>query len=82
MYRMREAVEFLIDVLGRCRVPPLVVGFSGGKDSTAAVHLVVEALGSLEPGRRPRDIYVVYTDTLLEHPSRARYHLLSPRRQP
>ncbi len=69
MDRAHESIEFLIDAMGKYRDLPWVVGFSGGKDSTATLHLVVEALRSLDSDKRPRDVYVVYADTLLEHPA-------------
>ena len=46
------------------------IGFSGGKDSTLLLHLVVEFLGE-RAGRGlplPKAVYVVYEDTLLEVP--------------
>ena len=45
---------------------PWVVGFSGGKDSTIAVHVIVEAI---KRGVKFSKVYVVYEDTLLEYPS-------------
>ena len=52
------------------------VGFSGGKDSTLLLHLLVEFLEDRvgKPGARlPKAIYVVYEDTLLELPPIRRY---------
>jgi DNA sulfur modification protein DndC len=48
--------------------PPWVVGYSGGKDSTATLQLVWMALGGLEPGRRGKPVHVISTDTLVENP--------------
>jgi len=47
------------------------VGFSGGKDSTAVLHLVFTFVQDcLKKGSElPRDIYVVYGDTLVDIPS-------------
>lgn len=47
---------------------PWIVGYSGGKDSTLLLQLVVELLMSLAPGDRKRHIHVVSNDTLVESP--------------
>ena len=47
---------------------PWVVGYSGGKDSTAVLQLVWVAVESLEEGQRTKDIHVISTDTLVENP--------------
>lgn len=47
---------------------PWVVGYSGGKDSTAALQLVWLALSGLEPGERSKPVHVISTDTLVETP--------------
>jgi DNA sulfur modification protein DndC len=47
---------------------PWVVGYSGGKDSTATLRLVYEALSELESSRRTKDVFVVSSDTLVETP--------------
>jgi DNA sulfur modification protein DndC len=47
---------------------PWIIGFSGGKDSTLVLHLVVEAILELPPSERRRPIYVVSNDTLVESP--------------
>jgi len=47
---------------------PWVVGYSGGKDSTATLQLVWNAISSLPPERRNKTIYVITTDTLVENP--------------
>jgi DNA sulfur modification protein DndC len=63
--RFEKSVRFVIDVATRYGSMPWVIGFSGGKDSTIAVHVVVEAI---RRGARLGKVYVVYEDTLLEHP--------------
>jgi DNA sulfur modification protein DndC len=45
---------------------PWVIGYSGGKDSTAVVRLVFEALLSLPAERRTKPVFVVSSDTLVE----------------
>ena len=47
---------------------PWVVGYSGGKDSTAALQLVWLALSKLSPGDLKKPVYVISTDTLVENP--------------
>lgn len=47
---------------------PWVVGFSGGKDSTVVVHGVFEALLSIPPSQRAREVHIVSNDTLVESP--------------
>ncbi len=47
---------------------PWVVGYSGGKDSTAVLQLVWRALSFLPPERRSKPVHVISTDTLVENP--------------
>lgn len=47
---------------------PWVVGYSGGKDSTAVIQLVYEALKELPSDRLTKKIYVISSDTLVETP--------------
>jgi DNA sulfur modification protein DndC len=47
---------------------PWVVGYSGGKDSTAILQLIWNAIASLPPEKRTKTIYVITTDTLVENP--------------
>jgi len=47
---------------------PWVVGYSGGKDSTAALQLVWYALAELPVERRQKPVYVISSDTLVETP--------------
>jgi DNA sulfur modification protein DndC len=47
---------------------PWVVGYSGGKDSTATLQLIWYAILSLPPEKRTKTIYVITTDTLVENP--------------
>lgn len=47
---------------------PWIIGFSGGKDSTLVLHLVVESLLELPASQRTRAVYVVANDTLVESP--------------
>lgn len=47
---------------------PFVIGYSGGKDSTAVLQLVWEAIEELPPEELKQDIHVISTDTLVETP--------------
>jgi DNA sulfur modification protein DndC len=47
---------------------PWVLGYSGGKDSTATLQLVWIALAGLDPAARTKPIHVISTDTLVENP--------------
>lgn len=47
---------------------PWVVGYSGGKDSTAVLQLVWTALQGLSPEQRTKPVHVISTDTLVENP--------------
>ena len=45
-----------------------VIGFSGGKDSTAVLSLIYTAIEKLPPHERHKHVYVVSSDTLVETP--------------
>lgn len=47
---------------------PWIIGFSGGKDSTLVAQAVIEALLSVPPSARTREVHVVSNDTLVESP--------------
>lgn len=47
---------------------PWVIGYSGGKDSTAVVQLIWLALSDLKPAKRSKHVYLISTDTLVENP--------------
>jgi DNA sulfur modification protein DndC len=47
---------------------PWVVGYSGGKDSTATLQLVWNAISKLPPEKRSKPIHVITTDTGVENP--------------
>jgi DNA sulfur modification protein DndC len=52
---------------------PWVVGFSGGKDSTALLQLVFTAISELPVERRVKEIHVLSNDTLVENPKVVEY---------
>ena len=47
---------------------PWIIGYSGGKDSTATLQLVWSAIAELPPAQRGKTIHVISTDTLVENP--------------
>ena len=47
---------------------PWVVGYSGGKDSTAVLQLVWMALAAMPEEQRHKPVHVISTDTLVENP--------------
>lgn len=47
---------------------PWVIGYSGGKDSTAILRLVCESLAELPASARTKPVFVVSSDTLVETP--------------
>ena len=63
-HRLREEVQalYLEDAV------PWVVGYSGGKDSTATLQLVWRAIATLDPASRHKTVHVISTDTQVENP--------------
>lgn len=55
-----------VDEEGNLR--PWSVGWSGGKDSTAMLGLLINTLKSLDTEQLQRSVYVVMSDTLVENP--------------
>ncbi|MFI2856922.1 phosphoadenosine phosphosulfate reductase family protein [Paenibacillus sp. JSM ZJ436] len=49
------------------------VAWSGGKDSTCVMSMVVKMLESLEPEQRKRKIHAVMSDTVMENPNLEQY---------
>jgi DNA sulfur modification protein DndC len=47
---------------------PWIIGYSGGKDSTAVLQLIWNAIEGLEPEKRRKTVHVISTDTLVENP--------------
>ncbi len=47
---------------------PWVVGYSGGKDSTATLQLIWKALEGLPPEERQKPVFVIASDTQVETP--------------
>jgi DNA sulfur modification protein DndC len=47
---------------------PWIIGYSGGKDSTAVLQLIWTAVAELPVEKRTKPIHVISTDTLVENP--------------
>ena len=47
---------------------PWIIGYSGGKDSTAVLQLIWSAIAALPPEQHHKPIHVISTDTLVENP--------------
>jgi len=68
---LQRTVGQLIDeiqALYRADDLPWIVGYSGGKDSTAVLQLTWLALSTLPPDERRKPLHVISTDTLVENP--------------
>ena len=68
---IKHAVALLVDEIRELYLAdsvPWIVGYSGGKDSTATLQLVWLAVSGLEPSKRTKQIHVISTDTLVENP--------------
>lgn len=66
----RKLSEFIADVqqLYVSDKRPWVIGYSGGKDSSAVISLIYLALWGLPKERRSKPVFVVASDTLVETP--------------
>jgi len=52
---------------------PWVIGFSGGKDSTAVLQLIFYALAELPRIKLTKEVHVLSNDTLVENPNIVRF---------
>lgn len=64
---VKELVSEVAD-LYRSDEIPWIVGYSGGKDSSATLQLVWAALQSIPAGECHKPVHVISTDTLVENP--------------
>ena len=67
----KEAIREVIDTIKELYqedMIPWICGYSGGKDSTATVQLVWQALLELPESARKKNVHVISTDTLVESP--------------
>lgn len=68
---LKKTIEVLIQEVQTLYLEdqiPWVVGYSGGKDSSATLQLVWSAIQELSPEQRTKPIHVISTDTLVENP--------------
>lgn len=68
---MHRAIEDLIAEITALYLSdnvPWIVGYSGGKDSTAITQLVWMALARMRPEQRHKPVHVISTDTMVENP--------------
>ena len=66
MDKAEEAINLIIEASKKLDPnQPWEIGYSGGKDSTTVLNLLIEAI---KQGAIINKLYVIYTDTLLEHP--------------
>ncbi len=63
-----EAVKTEITELYLGDGVPWVIGYSGGKDSTAVLQLIWLALTDIPENQRSKPVHVISTDTLVENP--------------
>lgn len=66
-HTIAQLIEEIVELYKADSIP-WVVGYSGGKDSTATLQLVWMAISRLAPEERVKPIYVISTDTLVENP--------------
>lgn len=62
--RLKEEIKLLY----KSDTIPWVVGYSGGKDSTASLQIIWTAVRELPEAERTKPIYAISTDTLVENP--------------
>lgn len=67
--------NFIDDIIEELKISynedprPWVVGFSGGKDSTALAQFIYYMLLDLPPEKRHKKVFIIASDTLVEMPS-------------
>ena len=67
----KQDIETVLEVIRNLYMEdsiPWVIGYSGGKDSTATVQLVWTALSQIPQEKRHKRVYVISSDTLVESP--------------
>lgn len=72
----REQIEGLMETVRNLYLSddiPWVIGYSGGKDSTATLQLVWLALQELSESQLKKTVHIINTDTLVESPVVAKW---------
>ncbi len=68
---LKKTIELLCDEIRELYLAdevPWIIGYSGGKDSTATLQLVWLAVAALPEHQRKKIIHVISTDTMVENP--------------
>jgi DNA sulfur modification protein DndC len=68
---LKKTVEILSDEIRDLYTSddvPWIIGYSGGKDSTATLQLIWTAISELPADKRTKTVYVISTDTMVENP--------------
>ena len=68
LVKLKDTRREMRDEYLQAHSKPWIIGFSGGKDSTILLHLVIECILSVSPDERNRRVYIVSNDTLVESP--------------
>ena len=72
----KEVIEGMMETVRNLYLAddiPWVIGYSGGKDSTATLQLVWYSLEKLSPNQLKKPVHVINTDTLVESPVISRW---------
>ena len=72
----KEIIEELMETVRNLYLAddiPWVIGYSGGKDSTATLQLVWLAIKDLPAAQRKKTIHIINTDTMVESPVVAKW---------
>src|ERR1700749_2595228 len=67
----KKSIELLLEEITTIYLAdeiPWVIGYSGGKDSTATLQLIWLALSKLKSNQLKKAVHVISTDTLVENP--------------
>ena len=64
---IRQVIETMKGLYLEDKIP-WICGYSGGKDSTAVVQLVWQALSEIPEPKRHKAVHIISTDTLVESP--------------
>ena len=66
--RIRQIRRNIREEYTQPHTKPWILGFSGGKDSTLLLQLVIESILTVSPDQRTRRVFVLSNDTLVESP--------------
>ena len=73
---LKESIDGLTETVRNLYLAddiPWVIGYSGGKDSTATLQLIWLSIEQLPPSLRKKEIHIINTDTLVESPVVAKW---------